>query len=305
MPIASCILMVRPASFGFNTETASNNYFQNNTTLSSEKLQELAIVEFDTMVAQLRKNEIEVVVIEDTTHPKKPDAIFPNNWLSTSPNGLIFVYPMFAHSRRVEKREEIIDVLSKQFNVTGLQDWSEYEVEGKFLEGTGSMIIDYENNIIYACISDRTHAAVLEKYASSNKFRAFTFTATDAEQRPIYHTNVMMCLGNHFAVVCEDAIADEDEQIALRQLLSNTQKEIIPISFHQMNCFAGNMLQVQNKKGALFLIMSQTAFDSLTTEQIKKLEQYNQLVSIKVPTIENIEGGSVRCMMAEIFLEKK
>lgn len=305
MSIASCILMVRPANFGFNAETAANNYFQNNIQKSQKELQGIALKEFDKMVATLRKNNIEVLVINDTENPRKPDAIFPNNWLSTSPNGTVSVFPMYARNRRLEKREDIIDLLTHQYLVSNFQDWSEYEVEGKFLEGTGSMIIDYEHRILYACLSDRTHPGVIEKFASTNQLKAFTFTATDAEKRPIYHTNVMMCLGNKFAVVCEDSIQNEYEKIALQQLLSSTQKEIISISLQQMNSFAGNMLQVKNKDEEIFLIMSQTAYNSLSQQQIKKLSSFNNLLPIAVPTIENVEGGSVRCMMAEIFLDKK
>lgn len=305
MSIASCILMVRPANFGFNAETAANNYFQNNIQKSQKELQGIALKEFDKMVATLRKNNIEVLVINDTENPRKPDAIFPNNWLSTSPNGTVSVFPMYARNRRLEKREDIIDLLTHQYLVSNFQDWSEYEVEGKFLEGTGSMIIDYEHRILYACLSDRTHPGIIEKFASTNQLKAFTFTATDAEKRPIYHTNVMMCLGNKFAVVCEDSIQNEYEKIALQQLLSSTQKEIISISLQQMNSFAGNMLQVKNKDAEIFLIMSQTAYNSLSQQQIKKLSSFNNLLPIAVPTIENVEGGSVRCMMAEIFLDKK
>lgn len=305
MSIASCILMIRPANFGFNAETAANNYFQNNIQKSQKELQGIALKEFDKMVATLRKNNIEVLVINDTENPRKPDAIFPNNWLSTSPNGTVSVFPMYARNRRLEKREDIIDLLTHQYLVSNFQDWSEYEVEGKFLEGTGSMIIDYEHRILYACLSDRTHPGVIEKFASTNKLKALTFTATDAEKRPIYHTNVMMCLGNKFAVVCEDSIQNEYEKIALQQLLSSTQKEIISISLQQMNSFAGNMLQVKNKDEEIFLIMSQTAYNSLSQQQIKKLSSFNKLLPIAVPTIENVEGGSVRCMMAEIFLDKK
>jgi hypothetical protein len=305
MSIASCILMIRPANFGFNAETAANNYFQNNIQKSQKELQGIALKEFDKMVATLRKNNIEVLVINDTENPRKPDAIFPNNWLSTSPNGTVSVFPMYARNRRLEKREDIIDLLTHQYLVSNFQDWSEYEVEGKFLEGTGSMIIDYEHRILYACLSDRTHPGVIEKFASTNQLKAFTFTATDAEKRPIYHTNVMMCLGNKFAVVCEDSIQNEYEKIALQQLLSSTQKEIISISLQQMNSFAGNMLQVKNKDEEIFLVMSQTAYNSLSQQQIKKLSSFNTLLPIAVPTIENVEGGSVRCMMAEIFLDKK
>lgn len=297
--------MVRPAAFGFNAETAANNHFQSNPGMEKEELQNKALAEFDNMVEMLRSKAIDVLVIEDTKDPPKPDAIFPNNWLSTSPGGIISVFPMYAANRRIEKRDEIIQQLTEAFVVKSLQDWSEYEAEGRYLEGTGSMIIDYENNMIYACASERTNPVMLEKYASANKFQAIVFMATDNEGRPVYHTNVIMTLGEGFCVLCEEAIDEEWELIAIRQLLESTNHEIISITRDQMNCFAGNMLQVKNKQGEKILVMSQTAFECLRKEQKDMLEAYSTLLPIAVPTIEEVEGGSVRCMMAEIFLEPK
>ena len=305
MAITSTILMVRPAAFGFNAETAANNYFQSNPDISNAELQKKALYEFDNMVAILRKRGVTVIVIEDTEIPAKPDAIFPNNWLSTSPNGTVTVYPMFAPNRRIEKREDIVQQLSKDFTVTNLQDWSEYEVEGRFLEGTGSMIVDHENAMIYAAISERTNLSVLEKFAATNNYQAVVFLATDKDGHPIYHTNVMMALGEDFSVLCEEAIEEEWELIAVRQLLESTNHAIIPITREQMCSFAGNMLEVKNDKEEHLLVMSQSAFDSLRKEQKNMLEAYATLLPIPVPTIEQVEGGSVRCMMAEIFLQKK
>ncbi|HEV7781099.1 MAG TPA: arginine deiminase-related protein [Chitinophagaceae bacterium] len=297
--------MVRPAAFGFNAETAGNNYFQNNPAVAKEELQRNALTEFDSMVETLRSRSIDILVIEDTKEPAKPDAIFPNNWLSTSPDGIVSVFPMFAPNRRIEKREEILKDLEENFVVNSVQDWSEYEVEGRFLEGTGSMIIDHENKMIYACASERTSPAILEKYAGANGFQAIVFLATDKEGRPVYHTNVMMTLGEGFAVLCEEAIEEEWELIAIRQLLESTGHTIIAITREQMNCFAGNMLQVKNSKEEKFLVMSQTAHDCLRKEQKGMLEAYSILLPIAVPTIEEVEGGSVRCMMAEVFLDRK
>ncbi len=305
MAITSTILMVRPAAFGFNAETAANNFFQSNPKESKEELQQKALNEFDNMVVILRKHGINVIVIEDTATPAKPDAIFPNNWLSTSPNGTVTVYPMFAPNRRTEKRDDIVQQLTKDFTVTNLQDWSEYEVEGRFLEGTGSMIVDHDNALIYAAISERTNLSVLEKFAESNNYQAVVFLATDKDGHPIYHTNVMMALGEAFCVLCEEAIEEEWELIAVRQLLESTNHAVIPISREQMCAFAGNMLEVKNDKEEHLLVMSQSAFDSLRKEQKSMLEAFATLVPIPVPTIEQIEGGSVRCMMAEIFLAKK
>ncbi|MBK7290994.1 MAG: amidinotransferase [Chitinophagaceae bacterium] len=305
MAITSTILMVRPAAFGFNAETAANNFFQTNPNESKEELQQKALSEFDKMVVTLRKHGVNVVVIEDTETPTKPDAIFPNNWLSTSPNGTVTVYPMFAPNRRTEKRDDIIQQLSKEYTVTNLQDWSEYEVEGRFLEGTGSMIVDHDNAMIYAAISERTNLSVLEKFAATNKYPAVVFLATDKDGHPIYHTNVMMALGEEFCVLCEETIEEEWELIAVRQLLESTNHAVIPITREQMHSFAGNMLEVKNDKDEHLLVMSQSAFDSLRKEQKNMLEAYATLLPIPVPTIEQVEGGSVRCMMAEIFLQKK
>jgi hypothetical protein len=297
--------MIRPAAFGFNQETAVNNYFQSSIVTNTKVLQSNAINEFDNMVLTLRNNNIEVIVVNDTPEPQKPSAIFPNNWLSTSPDGKIYVYPMFAHNRRAEKREDILKLISEKFIVKDVQDWSEYEVEGKFLEGTGSMVIDHENQVIYACYSPRTDISLLEKYANNNGYRAIVFLATDNNGHPVYHTNVMMALGENFAILCEEAIEEEWELIAVKQLLENTNHAVIRITRNQMHSFVGNMLQVKNSKGEKYLVMSQTAYDSLTEEQITRLSSYSKLLPIAVPTIEQAEGGSVRCMMAEIFLERK
>lgn len=297
--------MVRPAAFGFNEETATNNYFQSNPGLSKEQVQRKALGEFDNMVQTLRSHDINVVVIEDCKEPPKPDAIFPNNWLSTSPGGLVSVFPMYAPSRRIEKRDEILEQIAAAFVVKDVQDWSEYEAEGRFLEGTGSMVVDYDNQMIYACASERTSLPVLEKYAARNGFQAIVFLATDRNGMPVYHTNVVMALGEGFCVLCEEAIDEEWELIAVRQLLESTNHAIIPITRDQMHCFAGNMLQVKNSKGEKFLILSQAAYGSLKKEQKQMLEAYSTLLPISVPTIEEVEGGSVRCMMAEIFLDKK
>jgi hypothetical protein len=297
--------MIRPAAFGYNEETAVNNYFQSHPGISQQQLQEKALEEFDTMVHTLRGNGITVLVIEDTKMPPKPDALFPNNWLSTSPDGLVAVFPMYAPSRRNEKRDDILQQLAKEFVVKDVQDWSEFEAEGRFLEGTGSMVIDHLNKMIYAAISERTNLSVLEKFAATNHYQAIVFLATDKEGRPVYHTNVVMALGEKFCVLCEEAIDEEWELIAVRQLLESTHHTIIPITREQMHCFAGNMLEVKNVAGDNILVMSQTAFDCLRIEQKEMLEAYAQLLPIAVPTIEQVEGGSVRCMMAEVFLEKK
>lgn len=305
MPLATTILMVRPAAFGFNEETAANNYFQTNPGIGKEVLQQKALAEFDNMVQLLRNEEVDVLVIDDTKEPPKPDALFPNNWLSTSPNGTVSVFPMYAPNRRAEKRDDILQQLARHFVVKDVQDWSEYEAEGRFLEGTGSMVIDHDNKMIYAAVSERTNLSVLEKYAATNNYQAIVFLATDKNGQPVYHTNVMMALGSAFCVLCEEAIEEEWELIAVRQLLESTGYTIIAITREQMHAFAGNMLEVKNKKAENVLVLSQTAFDSLRKEQKQMLEAFAQLLPVPVLTIEQVEGGSVRCMMAEIFLEKR
>ncbi len=265
-------------------------------------LQQKALAEFDRMTALLREKGIRVLVVDDTPEPAKPDAIFPNNWFSTSPAGVISVFPMYAPGRRPEKRDDILQMLSREFVVSDVQDWSEYEAEGRYLEGTGSMVIDHDHQMIYACISERTNLSVLEKFASANGYQAIVFLATDKTGRPVYHTNVVMTLGEKFCVLCEEAIDEEWELIAVRQLLEATHHAIIPITREQMHHFAGNMLELKNENGEHILVLSQSAFDVLRREQKGMLEAYAQLLPVPVPTIEQVEGGSVRCMMAEIFL---
>lgn len=294
--------MVRPAAFGFNAETALNNHFQNSPD-NGVDLQSAAIEEFDRMVKQLRGHSINVIVIDDTHSPAKPDAIFPNNWISTTPHGHLDVFPMFATSRRLEKRDDIIRKLHHDFKVVDYRDWSEFEVDGKFLEGTGSMVMDHVSKTIYACHSERTNLSLLERFASTHDYRAIAFLATDLNGRPVYHTNVVMSLGDEFAVLCEEAIDEEWELIAIKQMLSASGHEVIPITRNQMHAFAGNLLQVMSTAGEKFIVMSGTAARSLEDEQISQLQQFGSILKIEVPTIEKVEGGSVRCMMAEIFLQ--
>ncbi|OQY92391.1 MAG: hypothetical protein B6D37_13945 [Sphingobacteriales bacterium UTBCD1] len=304
MPLPSTILMIRPVSFGYNEETAATNFFQSPLP-GKQKVQALAMGEFENMVNLMRDHDIEVIVFEDTDGNPKPDAVFLNNWLGTSPAGIIFIFPMYAENRRSEKRDDILKWLNENFKVKDVQDWSEFEAEGRFLEGTGSMVMDHKNKMIYAAISPRTNLFVLEKFAGANGYQAMVFLATDKNGNPVYHTNVVMTLGEEFAVLCEEAIEEEWELIAVRQLLESTDHKIIPISRDQMLSFAGNMLELKNKKGERILIMSRAAFESLKDEQKQILESYAKLLPIPVPTIEAVGGGSVRCMMTEVFLEKK
>ncbi len=302
MQCAHTILMVRPAAFGFNAETAADNFFQHQVPSSSEEIHHRAVKEFDAMVEGLRLAGIEVLVVKDTPQPVKPDAVFPNNWFNTTADGTLNIFPMFAPSRREEKRDDILQMLASSYQVKDAWDWTEFEADYKFLEGTGSVVIDHVNRFVYASISERTHPAVLEKFAAANGYKAITFKGFDAQARPLYHTNVMMSIGDGFAVLCPKAIEDDTERIAVAQLLETTGHENIYISLEQLQSFCGNILQLKNGEGNAFIVMSRTAFESFTVAQRERLELYGTLLPFDITTIEQVAGGSVRCMMAELFL---
>jgi hypothetical protein len=302
MQITDTVLMVRPAAFRYNEQTATNNFFQQST---AEDVQHKAEAAFYNMVEGLQDKGINVLVVNDTPEPIKPDAIFPNNWFSTHADGTLNIFPMYASNRREEKRDDILQALSQAYEVKQVFDWTEYEAENRFLEGTGSMVIDHVLKIVYACLSPRTNEAVVEKFAAANGYRAITFTAKDDQGQLVYHTNVLLCIGDRFAVLCDEAIEDEIERLAVIQLLASTGHAVMPITIEQMKAFAGNMLQLRNKEGASFIVMSQTAYNVLTPFQIETLEGFGELLPFDVAVIEKVSGGSVRCMMAEIFLQSK
>jgi hypothetical protein len=245
------------------------------------------------------------MVMEDTPEPKKPDAVFPNNWISFHENGAVLTYPMFAANRRIERREDIIEEIGKHFKVERRYTFEHYEEEDMFLEGTGSMLFDRVNKIVYACLSLRTDARLLDKFCVLVEYQRVVFHAVDRNGLPIYHTNVMMALGEDFAVLCKESIHNPEELKELENMLRITNKEIVDISYSQMESFAGNMLQVRNDTGQTFLVMSQSAYDSLNERQLQILSSKTQILPIDIRTIEYYGGGSVRCMMAEIFLVKK
>ncbi|UEG51955.1 amidinotransferase [Mucilaginibacter daejeonensis] len=296
----SNILMVRPASFGFNDQTADSNGFQQRTELPEVAQQ--ALKEFDGFVRLLRSHGVNVTVVNDTAEPHKPDAIFPNNWVSFHSNGDVIIYPMQAQNRRWERNEAAIRGLEGQFKVDHIIDLSRFELEEKFLEGTGSMVLDRENRIAYACLSPRTHADVLNGFCNYMDYEPMTFHSLDSKGKAIYHTNVMMCLGSRYAVICLESIADEKERQQVIESLQKTGKEIIDITYEQMDHFAGNMLEIQNNAGKSLLVMSASAKASLTDEQLNTLQTYSEIVSPDIRTIETIGGGSARCMIAEIHL---
>ena len=294
------ILMVRPYQFYFNQQTASNNFFQSN--INIENANELAIAEFDAMVEKLRAHQIKVKVVQDTQNPSTPDSIFPNNWISTHADGTLCLYPMYAENRRAERKSSVIEFLQSNYKIENTLDLTDLEKEGIFLEGTGSMVLDHQNKIAYGCLSERLDKEAFISWCDKMQFKPITFKAVDDKAQPIYHTNVLMCMGNQFVVICLDSIPNEQERQMLLDSFAQTNKEVIEISQDQLNHFAGNMLQVFDITEKPHLIMSEQAYKSLHTAQLKSLEKYNPLLPISIPTIEALGGGSTRCMMAEIYL---
>ncbi|MEM6643972.1 MAG: arginine deiminase-related protein [Bacteroidota bacterium] len=298
--------MVRPVQFCRNEQTAVNNYFQQEAQdISEEEIQIRALDEFDLFVNKLRLNSIHIEVFDDTTSSETPDSIFPNNWLTMHDDGVILTYPMFAENRRKERRQDIIDHLKKQFFVHEIRTFSTWEDKGGFLEGTGSLILDRPNRIVYAALSDRTSSSVLKDFCDTLGYTPVEFNAlqtVESERLPIYHTNVMMSIGENFAVVCLACIDDPVERAKVDFNLKKTGKEVIEISEKQVNSFAGNILQVRNAHGRSIIVMSEAAYQSYNSRQLKALQKHGTILSSPIPTIEKFGGGGVRCMMAEIFL---
>jgi hypothetical protein len=302
MQTTNNLLMIRPVDFKFNEQTASNNMFQQDS--DEINVQQKALEEFDSFVLALRNNGIDVTVINDTLQPETPDSIFPNNWISLHEVGTVVLYPMFSENRRLERRQDIIEELSNKFVVRQVIDLSDYENKNQFLEGTGSLVLDREAKIAYACRSLRTSEDVIEDFCAQTGYTFVLFNALDGTGFPIYHTNVMMCIAEEFAVICLDAISDLNQRDEVVNSLRNNGKTVIDITIDQMNQFAGNMLQVKNDKNEPLLVMSEQAFNALTKEQIDFLETYNKIVTAPLDTIEKHGGGSARCMLAEIHLPK-
>ena len=297
------ILMVRPYQFYFNQQTAANNFFQSNVNI--ENANELAIAEFDAMVEKLRAHQIKVNVVQDTKDPSTPDSIFPNNWVSTHEGGTLCLYPMFAQNRRAERKSTVIDFLESNYKIENTLDLTDLEKEGIFLEGTGSMVLDHQNKLAYGCLSERLDKNAFNEWCDKMQFKAIAFKAVDDKAQPIYHTNVMMCMGDQFVVICLESIPNEQEKQIVLESFKKSNKEVIEISQDQLNHFAGNMLQVFDTNEKPHLIMSEQAHTSLDPAQVKSLEKYNPILPISIPTIEALGGGSTRCMMAEIYLINK
>ncbi|RZS96815.1 citrulline utilization hydrolase CtlX [Cecembia calidifontis] len=302
----STILMVRPANFGFNPETAANNFYQKQDQRSVVEINALAQEEFDGFVSMLRQNGVRVLVVEDTIEPKKTDAVFPNNWFSTHEDGKVILYPMFSPNRRLERRKDILEFLIQSgFSISEIVDLSFFEKDEQYLEGTGSLVLDRANRIAYACKSVRTHPVPLAYFGRLFGFEVLDFDAVqtvEGVELPIYHTNVMMHVGTDLAVVCLDSLPVKSDKLKLQNKLTQSGKKIIPITVKQKFQFAGNMLEIKNERGEKITVMSDTAYHSLNEAQIKSIEKYTKILVPKIPTIEKLGGGSVRCMMAEIFL---
>ena len=302
--------MVRPHSFRKNEETATNNHYQRDIAQASpEEIIERAQEEFDGLVDQLKAAGIEVVMFDEAEPHETPDALFPNNWISTHADGTVALYPMFAPNRRTERREDVPLVLEHQFgfDVRQIIDFTEFESHNKFLEGTGSIVLDRVNRKAYAALSDRTDARALEHFCDQLDFEPVAFQAfqtADNQRLPIYHTNVMMSIGSGYAVVCLDCIDSDDERKQVVNAIAQDGLELIAITEEQVNQFAGNMLELTGDDGPV-LVMSASAYQSLVPEQIEKLQQHTTLLHAPLPTIETCGGGSARCMIAEIHLPKQ
>ena len=306
MQTTDTVIMIEPAAFGFNAETAQNNYFQVNS--ENAETQNRALQEFNNLVEKLRSKGINVITVKDTLEPHTPDSIFPNNWISMHQDGTVVLYPMCAVNRRWERRNDILEILKRNFSVKEIIDFSAPENDGKFLEGTGSMIFDHDNKLAYGSVSLRLDEQLFREFCEKFGFEPVVFHSyqtANNERLPIYHTNVMMCVADQFVVICLDCIDDETERVNVVNAIVNSGKEIIEISESQMQRFAGNMLQLQNPEGKKFLVMSLSAYQSLTPEQISNIEKYSEIIYSDLETIETNGGGSARCMLAEVFLEKK
>ncbi|THF50533.1 amidinotransferase [Flavobacterium supellecticarium] len=301
------ILMIRPVAFRMNEQTAVNNYYQKVLdNLLPATVNAKAQEEFDAFVEKLKNVGVNVIVVEDTVTPDTPDSIFPNNWISFHENGDVALYPMFAENRRLERREDILDILEeKGFQIENIVDYTSAEEDNIFLEGTGSLLLDRENGKAYCALSPRADEELMIEFCEDFELNPVIFEAyqtVNGERKHIYHTNVMMCLAETFAVICADCIDDTKERKMVLDCLKSDGKEIILITEDQVNNFAGNMLQVRGANDKRYLVMSASAHQSLTKDQIAKIEKHCEILSSSLDTIEACGGGSARCMMAEVFL---
>jgi len=304
--LASSVLMVRPSHFSHNAQTATTNLFQVNEPIGDpEYIEQKAQEEFDGYAAVLKEKGINVLIAYDTPEPQKPDACFPNNWVTFHHDGTIVLYPMYSPNRRYERRRGILELIRQEFEVEQEIDFTHYEAEEKFLEGTGSMVFDHEERICYASLSARTHDDVVHDFCEKRNYRLVRFETKDPNGNPIYHTNVLFSLGKHYAVICLDSIRLEQEKEMLIDNLQSTNREIIDITYDQMFQFCGNVLELKNQEGKSILAMSERAYLSFLPEQMELIKHYSEVAYAPLNTIERISGGGARCMLAEIFLPKK
>ncbi|WP_353086156.1 citrulline utilization hydrolase CtlX [Flavobacterium sp.] len=306
----NAILMIRPLAFRMNEQTAVNNYYQKVLDgLSPETVNAKAQQEFDAFVQKLRVAGVDVTVVDDTLEPNTPDSIFPNNWISFHETGDVVLYPMFAENRRAERREDILDLLEdKSFVVNDIMDYTSAEADNIFLEGTGSLLLDRQNGKAYCALSPRADEELMIEFCEDFEYTPVIFEAfqtVGGERKLIYHTNVMMCIGDTFAVICADCIDDKKERKMVLDSLRSDEKDLILITEDQVNNFAGNMLEVKGSEGKRYLVMSSSAYHALTKKQIAQIEQHVTILHSSLDTIEACGGGSARCMMAEVFLPKK
>ena len=302
--LASAVVMIRPVRFESNPMTAASNRFQGRNEGSAAEQQQAAQREFDALATTLRRNGIEVIVVDDTPEPHTPDSIFPNNWISTHADGRVVLYPMEAENRRSERRLDIVEHLQEHCGrqVTEVVDLTAHEAAGHFLEGTGSLVLDRVNRVAYACLSSRTQLDPLGDFAQRLGYDVVAFDAVDRDGVPIYHTNVLMSVGEEIAVICDEAIPRNDQREAVLARLHASGHEIVSLSYAQLEAFAGNMLELRNGDGERVLAMSQQAFASLGEEQLGVLDADARLVVVDIGNIESAAGGSVRCMLAEVHL---
>jgi hypothetical protein len=301
---ASSVLMVRPFKFYPNPETAPDNAFQARVDCAADALSELARQEFDAVVQTLHAAGVNVHVFEDTTEPEKPDAVFPNNWISTHHDGRLVLFPMYSALRRRERRQDIVEELRKHYRVTEVIDYSAFEDECCCLEGTGSLVLDHLNKIAYVSLSHRSNPKVIQRFADDFSYEPITFTSLDSNGQPIYHTNVMMCIGTAFAMVGLEMIPNNVERQQVRARLEQTGKEIVELSADQIANFAGNAIELHNKDGEKVLVLSSRASRALTEDQRERLSRHTRLIPLELPTIE-LGGGSARCMIATIHLPSR
>ena len=308
--LTDTLLMIRPVKFGYNVETAENNHYQRLLAdVAPDEIQRRAQQEFDHFVAKLRACDVDVIVVEDTAQKDTPDSIFPNNWISFHDDGTVVTYPMWAPNRRLERREDIVSILqARGFKVRRKIDYSHFEQEEQYLEGTGSVVLDRQHRIAYACVSARTHLSLLEEFCSEFGFRPVVFIASQMTERgfaEIYHTNVMMSIGEDLAIFCGDAVKNKWEREQVLSTIRDSGKQVVLISEEQSLHFAGNMLQVKGRDGKPWLVMSSQAYDSLGSTQLQMIRMHTEVLHSPLDTIEACGGGSARCMMAEVFLPKR